>query len=198
MKKIFKNVNYNEINIIKNITTHILLSFNFYNGKNIIVICNDENSFSATFSRPDKFDDEPHEINVPDTIFEYEESDVYKKVAQNEYDFLSYILPPDKLQVGYWIMSFLHELGHIYFWNMYYQQDKFDQYNDICSTTHFSLANINNVSMFARDIINNPDTEYVYRTEMCYKNNLKESNAWNFAYVHFPRIWQMLKIRGLV
>lgn len=86
----------------------------------------------------------------------------------------------------------------IYIWEMYYNKDKFYEYCSICDSAYLALANINNVSVEPDIIDNSNDPDYVYRVEMCYKYNLNESNAWNFAYIHFPRIWSMLKNRGLI
>lgn len=197
MEKIFKNTEFTEDDIIRTITTHILLSFDFYNGTNINVIPNNK-EFSVIYNRQDIFRGEPHIIYTPNSIFNYKLVGLYRKVAQDEYRFLSYFVPQNQLHVGNWILAFLHELGHIYFWNMYINQKTLDEYESICDSTFFSLAAINDLSVYPKGNRDDLDDEYLYNIEMCYKNNLKESNAWNFAYTHFPRIWNMLKIRGLI
>ena len=198
MEKIFKNIEFTDEDRIRIITTHILLSFDFYNGTNINVISNDNNQFAVVYNRQDIFEGEPHIIYIPNTIFNYKLVGLYRKVAEDEYIFLSYFVPQNKLHVGNWILAFLHEVGHIYFWNMYFNQKTFDEYESICDSTFFSLAAINDLPLYPKGDRNDLDDEYLYNIEICYKNNLRESNAWNFAYANFPRIWHMLTIRGLV
>lgn len=197
MKRMFNNINYNKDNIFE-IPKYILLSFDFCNDLNINILYVDQNIFEVIYNDTDINKYRSHIIKVPRVLSYNHNNKVYKKIAQDELTFLTSLISYNELFKANWILAFLHELGHIYFWELYHSKGKFHEYCSICDSTYLALANINDVTTDFDTITEDTEPDYIYKAEMCYKYNLNESNAWNFAYIHFPRIWNMLKNRNLI